>query len=109
MLMLRDGRIAGGGVVSAGARSAAAGESRVRVSFAQAYDDLAARLSALELKAEHIGADESVLVLSGPEAETAALAKLVGAGLMVRGFAPVRATLEETYRQESRRPWGDPS
>ena len=44
-----------------------------------------------------------MLVLE-PEAESAALGKLVAAGLPVRGFSAVRATLEEAYLQESRRP-----
>ncbi len=103
MLMIRDGRVAGSGVISAGARSSAEDGQRVRVSFAQAYDDLAARLLALGFSVEHAGEDEAVLVLA-PEAESAALGKLVAAGLPVRGFSAVRTTLEEAYLQESRKP-----
>jgi ABC-2 type transport system ATP-binding protein len=103
MLMIRDGRVAGSGVISAGARSTGEDGQRVKVSFAHAYEDLSARLVALGFAVEHASQDEAVLVL-GDEAESAALTKLVGAGLPVRGFAPVRATLEEAYLQESRKP-----
>ena len=105
MLMIRDGRVAGSGVVSAGARSSGAHDTaRVRVSFAQGYDDLGARLEALGFIVEQAGADEAVLTLDGPAAEAEALSRLVGAGLAVGGFAPVRTTLEDAYLQESRKP-----
>ena len=108
MLMLRDGRVAGGGVVSAGSRSGGAGApdglNRVRVCFAEPPADLAARLGALDLRVESAAGDEVVLALEpGPQTEAAALSKLVGAGLMVRSFTPVRTTLEATYIEEARR------
>lgn len=105
MLMIRDGRVAGEGVVSAGARSGeASGAARVLVSFAEAYENLPTRLAALGFAVERAGDDEALLALeAGPAAESDALARLVGAGLAVRGFAPVRATLEEAYLQESQR------
>ena len=109
MLMIRDGRVAGAGVVSAGTRSqdAAAGV-RVRAVFAEAHDDLAARLAGLGLAVESAGADQAVLVLESPDAEAGALTKLVGAGLMVRAFTPIRTSLEDAYLQEARRsPAGD--
>ena len=105
MLMIRDGRVAGSGVVSAGARSqAASGGVRVRVVFAQPYPDLIARLKGLGFAVASVEGEEAVIALShGAEAESEALARLVGAGLMVRAFSPMRATLEQTYLQEARR------
>ena len=105
MLMIRDGRVAGEGVVSAGTRSRTGlAGVRIRVAFAQSYDDLAARLSGLGFAVESAGGDDAVLVLDGADAEAQALAQLVGAGLMVRAFTPLRASLEEAYLQEARRP-----
>ena len=106
MLMLRDGRVAGSGVVSAGIRSQdAAAATRARVAFAQGYDDLAVRLSGLGFAVESAARDEAVLVLQpGPDAEAQALTTLVGAGLMVRAFAPIHTSLEQAYLQEARRP-----
>ncbi|HTI66691.1 MAG TPA: ABC transporter ATP-binding protein [Caulobacteraceae bacterium] len=106
MLMLRDGRAVGGGVVRAGSRSSTAdGPARIGVAFAQAYDDLGGRLAALGLIVESAGPDEAVLVLEpGAEAQSQTLATLVGAGLAVRGFAPLRVTLEDAYLKESRKP-----
>lgn len=104
MLMIRDGRVAGSGVVSAGAGSGAPAAARVRVVFGQASADLAARLSSLGLMVERAEGHEAVLVLEpGPDAESKALSALVGAGLAVRSFAPVRASLEQTYLDEARR------
>ena len=113
MLMLRDGRVAGGGVVQAGARSSGAasadGLSRVRVGFAEPPADLAARLAALDLRVESGAGDEAVLALEpGPQAEALTLSRLVAAGLMVRSFTPVRATLEAAYIEETRRPPAGP-
>jgi ABC-2 type transport system ATP-binding protein len=113
MLMIRDGRVAGEGVVRAGTRSQgpAIGGGRIRVGFAQPYPDLAARLAELGLAVDSLDGDEAVLVAPpGEDGEAAMLSRLVGAGLMVRAFTPVRASLEEAYLQEARRPGaGDPA
>ncbi len=103
MLMLRDGRVAGDGVVAAGEPDAAA--SLVRIQLAAPRADLAAVLAGLGVAVESSDADEAhVRVPGGAEAEAALLARLVGAGLAVRAFAPVRRTLEQTYLDEARRP-----
>ena len=105
MLMLRDGRIAGGGVVAAHEPQAEA--SLVAVELAEPHEGLAAALAALDLVAEALTPSGFQLrVKGGPAAEAALLARLVGAGLAVRGFSPVRRTLEQTYLDEARRPAG---
>jgi ABC-2 type transport system ATP-binding protein len=63
MLMIRDGRVAGSGVVSAGARSTGAAMQRVRVAFAGAVDDLAGRLAALGFVVDEAGSDELVIAM----------------------------------------------
>jgi ABC-2 type transport system ATP-binding protein len=101
MLMIRDGRAAGGGVLSAG--GGREDVLRLKASFAASREDLATTLTGLGFTVEQATADEAVLrVPAGPEAEADALARLVRAGLPVRGFAPLRATLEETYLREAR-------
>jgi ABC-2 type transport system ATP-binding protein len=106
MLMIRDGRVAGEGVVSAGARSQGDGASgtRIRIAFSQTQPDLAARLAGLGFLVESAGDDEALMVLSPGDDEAGALARLVGAGLTVRAFTPLRASLEEAYLQEARKP-----
>lgn len=105
MLMILDGRVGGEGVISAGARPAGAAGQRVRVAFGPGVDDLAGRLSALGFTVEAVDGAEAVLVLSEEE-EAQALSQLVAAGLPVRGFTPIRTTLEEAYLHESRKPTG---
>lgn len=105
MLMIRDGRVAGEGVVSAGSGSSGSAHAaeRVRVVFGETAD-LAARLEALGLKVEQLSGHEAVLALDpGPDAEARTLTALVGAGLAVKSFAPVRASLEQAYLEEARR------
>ncbi len=105
MLMLRDGRVAGGGVVAAhGAEPQAA--SLVAVELAAPRDDLAALLGGLGVEVEGAPTPSQfrLKVAGGPEAEAALLARLIGAGLTVRAFTPVRRTLEQTYLDEARRP-----
>ena len=102
MLMIRDGRIAGDGVVAAAGTEEAAS---VRVQLAAPRDDLAAVLSGLGAIADSVSTDEAVIrVTGGAQAEAALLARLIGAGLAVRAFIPVRRTLEQTYLDEARRP-----
>ena len=109
MLMLRDGRIAGEGVVSAG-RTAPAAAGRARVVLAAPVEDLGGRLAALGFQVETADAQEAVLALDpGADAESEALARLVAAGLRVSGFAPVRPTLEAAYLREARKGPGGPA
>jgi ABC-2 type transport system ATP-binding protein len=103
MLMIRDGRVAGDGVVAAGDHGAEAAE--ILVQLAAPRPDLAKVLKGLDVAAESVGPDEARLrVAGGAEAEAALLGRLIGAGLSVRAFSPVRRTLEQTYLDEARRP-----
>jgi ABC-2 type transport system ATP-binding protein len=103
MLMLRDGRVAGAGVIAAGEPDPDA--SLVRIQLAAPRADLAEVLAGLGVGVESAARDEAqVRVSGGAEAEAALLARLVGAGLAVRAFALVRRTLEQTYLDEARRP-----
>jgi len=101
MLMIRDGRVAGDGVVEAGA--GARDGARISVVFAEPPDDLAARLAAIGAAVERL--DGAAAVLSAPEGEddAALLGRLIGAGLKVKAFQPARKTLEDTYLAEVRR------
>jgi ABC-2 type transport system ATP-binding protein len=107
MLMIRDGRVAGGGVVAAGM---AADTARARLVLAHPQADLREALEGLGLAVEQADESEAVITISGgPEAEADALRRLVNAGLPVRGFTPARRTLEQTYLEEAargRRPAG---
>ncbi|MHB8286222.1 MAG: ABC transporter ATP-binding protein [Caulobacteraceae bacterium] len=108
MLMLDEGRVVGGGVVAVDGKpiAPAAAEdeaeapaprmSRIKVSFAVSALSLAPRIEALGMMVEHFDGNDAFLLIA-PDAETPALAALVGAGLPVRGFAPVRQTLEAAY------------
>ena len=103
MLMLREGRVAGGGVVSA--HGPAAEAAIVQVELAAPRGDLAAVLEGLGLVAEAVTPTAFSLRLGGgAEAEAQALARLVGAGLAVRSFTPQRRTLEQTYLDQARGP-----
>lgn len=107
MLMLRDGRVGGGGVIAAQGAAPATPDELVTIAIelASSRDDLAAVLAGLALTPESLEAMRFQLRLAGgPEAEAALLARLVGAGLAVRAFIPVRRTLEQTYLDEARRP-----
>ena len=109
MLMLRDGRVAGEGVVGAGASPTGAAPSiRVEVAFADAPVDLSARLEALGLSAAEIGADQAVLSIA-PGAEADTLATLVASGLRPRAFTPVRTSLEQAYLAEAVKAGGVPA
>lgn len=101
MLMIRDGRVAGGGVVAAGA-GARDGE-RVAVTFADPPPDLAERLTALGVAVETIGGDEAVIAAPVGEDDAALLGRLMAAGLRVRSFQPARRTLEDAYLAEVKR------
>jgi ABC-2 type transport system ATP-binding protein len=100
MLMLRDGRIAGEGVIGPGEAAGSTDRTQVQVVFSDAPDDLAARLAALGLETVSVSADQAVIAVA-LDAEADTLAKLVEAGLRPRAFAPVRASLEQTYLAEA--------
>ncbi len=121
MLMLENGRVVGGGVVAVEASAAAphpvqAGEAatlrtadttasltRVKASFAVPAADLAARLRALGLMVEQVDGRDAVLLVSpDPDVQATTLASLIGAGLPVLAFTPVRQTLEAAYHAAAR-------
>ncbi|HEX4180215.1 MAG TPA: ABC transporter ATP-binding protein [Caulobacteraceae bacterium] len=103
MLMLRDGRVAGSGVVAAGGADIEA--DLVRLQLAVPNPDLGAVLTGLGISVESATPEEArVRVAGGAEAEAALLARLIGAGLPIRAFAPIKRTLEQTYLDEARRP-----
>jgi ABC-2 type transport system ATP-binding protein len=100
MLMIRDGAVAGGGVVAAGAGQA---QSHIAVTFADPPGDLAARLAGLGITVESLIGGEAVIAAGPDEDGSALLAKLIGAGLSVSAFQPARKTLEDAYLAEVRR------
>ncbi len=101
MLMVRDGRVSGSGVIAAGLRSETA---RAQLELAEPRPDLRARLEALGLTVDSAGDAEAVILIEGgPRGEAETLARLIGAGLPVRSFAPSRRTLEQTYLAEAAR------
>jgi len=101
MLMIRDGRAAGGGIVEAGAASATG--SRVEVVFADPPSDLAERLDRIGAAVAGLRGETAVLTLGEDEDESALLARLIAAGLKVKSFQPARASLEDAYLAEVRR------
>jgi len=101
MLMIRDGRVAGGGVVAAG--SGATAQRRIAVTFADPPPKLAAKLKSLKIAVERLEGAEAVLVPSGDLDDAAVLAILIGAGLKVSAFQPARQTLQDAYLAEARR------
>jgi len=98
MLMLEDGRVIGDSVVRLASRTAAPDEPvRILVTFAP-VEDLGIRLTDLGFQLERASPDEAVVLIApGPEAEQDALSRLVASGLPVRGFTPIRTTLEDVY------------
>lgn len=101
MLMIRDGRVAGGGVVAAG--SGARDGPRIEVAFADPPHDLAARLEELGASVERVEGDTAVVAAPAGEEDAALLGRLVAAGLKVRSFQPARRTLESAYLAETGR------
>lgn len=98
MLMIRDGAVAGGGVVAAGGGHRDG--QRVEVAFAQPPLDLAERLETLGVTVEQTTGDTAILLLPKGEDDSALLGKLIGAGLKVRSFQAARKTLEDAYLAE---------
>jgi len=99
MLMIRDGRVSGGGVVSAGLAAEAA---HAHLVIAHPRPDLRQTIEGLGLTVEQAtDINATVAIPGGPDQEAAVLARLIGAGLAVRSFAPARRTLEQTYLEEA--------
>ncbi|WP_304175653.1 ABC transporter ATP-binding protein [Phenylobacterium aquaticum] len=98
MLMIQDGRVAGGGVVAAGGGTRDG--TRVAVVFAETPADLDGRLAALDVTIERRDGETVVLACDGED--DALLARLIGAGLKVKSFSPARRTLEDAYLSEVR-------
>ena len=101
MLMIRDGQVAGGGVVAAG--GAISDQTLIEVSFTDPPSDLLARLTALGLKTAANTASSAVLHLGPGQTESDLIAILIGAGLKVRAFGPARNSLEAAYLAEAKR------
>ncbi|MDP3852976.1 ABC transporter ATP-binding protein [Phenylobacterium sp.] len=100
MLMIRDGKVSGGGVVAAG--SGVRDGARISVTFNGPPADLAERLGKLDIALERRDGDQAVLLAADGEDDDAVLAKLIGAGLKVSAFQPARKTLEDAYLAEAR-------
>jgi ABC-2 type transport system ATP-binding protein len=101
MLMLRDGKVVGGGIMPAGAQARGPAPVQVEVGFAQPYGDLAQTLGRLGLATEKTEPRSAVLRIADDPATLAeALARMVQAGLAVSSFTPARATLEQAYMAE---------
>ena len=98
MLMIRDGAVAGGGVVAAGGGHRDG--QRVEAAFAEPPLDLAERLEKLGVTVEQTTGDTAILLLPEGEDDSALLGKLIGAGLKVRSFQAARKTLEDAYLAE---------
>jgi ABC-2 type transport system ATP-binding protein len=101
MLMIREGRVAGGGVVAAG--GGARDGARIAVTFGDPPPDLAEKLEGLGLTVERLAGAEAVLLAPEGEEDDAVLANLIGAGLKVRAFQPAKRTLEDAYLAEVKR------
>ncbi len=101
MLMIRDGRAAGGGVVEAGSGALAA--ARVEVVFADPPNDLAQRLERIGVTVARLRGDTAVLALAQGDDEAGLLGRLIAAGLKVKSFQPARTTLEDAYLAEVRK------
>ena len=95
MLTIRDGLAVGGGVVTAGA--GVRDGARIAAAFADPPPDLAAQLDRLGFTIERTDGDTTIILAPEGADDAEALARLVGAGLKVRAFAPARRTLEDAY------------
>ena len=100
MLMIRDGRAAGDGVVEAGAGALAS--PRVEVIFADPPGDLAELLERIGVVVAGLRGDTAVLTLGVGEDEATLLGRLIAAGLKVKSFQAARTTLEDAYLAEVR-------
>jgi ABC-2 type transport system ATP-binding protein len=101
MLMIREGRVAGGGVMAAGAGQRE--EARFAVTFTDPPDDLRGRLEGLGLTVERLAGADAVVVAEAGVADADVLSGLIGAGLKISAFQPARRTLEDAYLSEAGR------
>jgi len=101
MLMIREGRVAGGGVVAAGSGQSA--DAGFAVSFTDPPKDLRKRLEKLGLTVTRLEGAEAVVGAASGTADAEVLTLLVGAGLKVSAFQPARRTLEAAYLSEAGR------
>ena len=101
MLMIRDGRVAGGGVVAAGSGQSA--DAGFAVTFTDPPKDLRKRLEKLGLTVTRLEGAEAVVAAAPGTADAEVLTLLVGAGLKVSAFQPARRTLEAAYLSEAGR------
>ncbi len=99
MLMIRDGQVAGGGVVAAGAGQGP--DASFAVSFTKPPRDLRKRLTALGLTVVRLDGAEAVIAAAPGTADAEVLTSLVAAGLKVSAFQPARRTLEAAYLSEA--------
>jgi ABC-2 type transport system ATP-binding protein len=104
MLMLRDGMVAGGGVVEAGSGAQTREREAVEVVFAAPPPDLEQTLTGLKLKV--VSLTGATAVIEADEGSDI-VRRLVEAGLSVRSFTPVRRTLEQAYLAEAAAPPAD--
>ncbi len=100
MLMIRDGRVAGGGVVAAGA--GVRDGTRISVTFVNPPADLDKVLGELDIALERRDGDSAILLAGSGQDDAAVLAGLIGAGLKVSAFQPTRRTLEDAYLAEAK-------
>jgi ABC-2 type transport system ATP-binding protein len=98
MLMLRDGAVAGGGVVEAGSGAQSREREVVEVVFSAPPPDLEQTLTGLKLKVVSLA--DATAVIEADEGSDI-VRRLVEAGLSVRSFTPVRRTLEQAYLAEA--------
>jgi ABC-2 type transport system ATP-binding protein len=98
MVMIRDGRVAGGGVIAADAHCAV--EVRlvtVDVRLSEVLSGIGnVRIAGVD------GPVARIVIEGGPDAEAQVLASLVSQGLAVRSFAVQTARLEAAYMAEMR-------
>jgi ABC-2 type transport system ATP-binding protein len=103
MLMIRDGKVAAGGIVAAGAGAAAHAAERFAVILDAPPADLSERLGAIGAELVSIEAGEAIVAAPAGVDAADLLARLIAAGLRVRAFQPARRTLEAAYLEELRR------
>jgi ABC-2 type transport system ATP-binding protein len=102
MLMIRDGRVAGDGVVAADGGQLDA--RRIAITFDRPPRGLRKQLEAMSFDIERLGGAEAVIVLRPGITEADLLTALVQAGLKVSAFTPIRRSLADTYLAEARSP-----
>jgi ABC-2 type transport system ATP-binding protein len=95
MLILRDGKLVGGGAVSA---TTPAGRVRLRIGLSAPDPRLTEILGAASVRVETIGPAEAIGEAGeGAEVHAALLGSLISAGLRVSHFAADKASLEQVY------------